>query len=319
MEIRASVGRVAPNSPDDVRIVQELLRETPWPSGPIVFPQPTGVCDAQTIYVIESFQRNVLGMASPTGRVNPKDRTWYALNGQSGAAPSRADEALDETLQLLRDEAVNFSQRFINDQGVRAQYVAKAEAAAAEILKDVQEGRLTPAAGAEKARQMRNGLLDASRLKTSDIGKAVAELEKATGKSMEALLATKSKDLFGREFASLAAAEQDAVLVAIVKSAGRPNARFTALANGLGKAGKGLIIVSIAFSVYKIAESERPGREAIKEGASTGVGFLGSLAGGAAAGLVCGPGAPICVGVGVVVGGLVFALGTDLAFDSFWE
>jgi hypothetical protein len=42
------------------------------------------------------------------------------------------------------------------------------------------------------------------------------------------------------------------------------------------------------------------------------------MAGGAAAGLACGPGAPVCVAVGVFVGGALAALGADFAFEFAW-
>ena len=321
MDIKDSVGRNARNLPPDVRSVQQLLQQNVALLGPVAPFRVTGICDGQTIFMIEVFQRRALNISSPTGRVEPMDQTWFGLNRQCGpgATADSGSPALDESLQQLRDAFVDFGLRFIGDQDVRADYITKAERYADEILAKVKRGELTPQQGASEAHAMRNGLLDAARLKSSDIGKAAAELEKATGKTLEELLAKYSKQLFGREFAELAVAEQDAVFIAVVKAAGRPNPRYTAIASRLGKAGKGLLIVSIAFSVYNIAESDRPGREAVKEGVSTGVGFLGSLAGGAAAGLVCGPGAPICAGVGVLVGGLVFALGTDLAFDHFWE
>lgn len=43
------------------------------------------------------------------------------------------------------------------------------------------------------------------------------------------------------------------------------------------------------------------------------------MLGGAAAGLACGPGAPVCVGVGALVGGIAFAVGVDLTFDWLWQ
>jgi hypothetical protein len=136
---------------------------------------------------------------------------------------------------------------------------------------------------------------------------------------MDALLERYSLRLFQKEFAKLSTVEQDAVFLEIARAAGRPNPKFTGVATKLGKAGKGLIIISIALAVYSVSTSDRPGREAVKQGSTAGVGFLGSLAGGATAGLFCGPGAPICVGVGVFVGGLAFALGADFAFDEIWE
>jgi len=42
------------------------------------------------------------------------------------------------------------------------------------------------------------------------------------------------------------------------------------------------------------------------------------MAGGAAAGMICGPGAPVCVTIGVFVGGVAAVLGADFTFDKFW-
>ncbi len=318
MDIREPVGRNARNNPSDVRTVQQLLIKNGGSLIPLAPVMPSGFCDSPTISAIETFQRRVVGMQNPTGRVDPGDQTLNALNGVC-AATTVTDKALDEALQALRNEALNFGQRFIQDAGVRADYVAKAEQVSQEILEMVQKGELTPKEAAYTANEMRNGLMDVARINNSDIGQAVSFAEKSTGLTMDELLGKYSRRLFQREFSQLGTAEQDAVFLEIVRASGRPNPRFTGLARGLGKAGKGLLVVSIAFAVYDISTSERPGREAVKQGVTAGTGFLGSLAGGAVAGLACGPGAPICVGVGVFVGGLLFGLGADFAFDDIWE
>jgi hypothetical protein len=121
------------------------------------------------------------------------------------------------------------------------------------------------------------------------------------------LQAKYAERLFKTSFESLTAAQRDVVFLEIVQAAGRPNPRWTALATGLGKAGKGVIIVSFAFAFYNVASSDRPGREAVKQSVSIGAGILG----GAAAGLACGPGAPACVAIGALVGGIAFALATS--------
>jgi hypothetical protein len=319
MGIQASVGRNGFNFPIDVQTVQALLQQNLKWLGPVVPIKSTGLCDAQTIYLIESFQKRVLNIPDPTGRVDPDSQTWFGLNGRSEPSTTPTDSVLAEALQQMRDAFVNFGVRFIKDAGVRADYVAKASRYSDDILERVNRGELTAREGAVEAQAMRNGLMDAGRLQSSAIGRAAAELEKATGKTMDELLSKYSRQLFARDFAELSTNEQDVVFISIVKAAGRPNPRFTAVSEGLGTAGKGLLIISIAFSVYAIVESERPVREAVKQTASIGTGFLGSLAGGAAAGMVCGPGAPICAGVGVFVGGLVFALSADLAFDEIWD
>ncbi|PCM43754.1 hypothetical protein CPA50_15470 [Marinobacter sp. ANT_B65] len=87
----------------------------------------------------------------------------------------------------------------------------------------------------------------------------------------------------------------------------------------MGRAGKSFIALTIALAVYNIATAEDKLLASAKESAVIGGGLLGSVAGGAAAGLACGPGAPVCVGIGVFVGGVMFAIGAEITFDSFWN
>jgi len=54
------------------------------------------------------------------------------------------------------------------------------------------------------------------------------------------------------------------------------------------------------------------------EGVVIGGGFVGGAIGGGVAGCACGPGAPVCVTIGVFVGGLLGAFGADFAFDSIF-
>jgi hypothetical protein len=166
---------------------------------------------------------------------------------------------------------------------------------------------------------MRNTLLDAGRLKNSDVGRAVSDAEKAAGSPIKQLMEKYANELFSREDAQLTATEQDEVFIAIARAAGRPNQGYTAAPRTLGRVGRGLIVVSLAFSAYNIATSDQPEREAAKQGTTFGVGFLGSMGGGAAAGVFYGPGAPICVAVGALIGGVAFAFGADITFDWLWE
>jgi hypothetical protein len=316
--ITGSVGLRGKNAPRDVTEVQSLLAENRNSLGPVRLDMPAGRCDSHMVFLIEVFQRQVVGMNPPTGLVEPKSRTWYALTGQSGPATSGAD-ILDDALLQLESTVVNFSERFIGDARIRGNYVSEARAFSEEVVEAVRAGHLTPKQGAERAHLLRNSLLDAARLKSSDVGRAVAEAEKATGLTITQLMERYAKKLFKRNFAQLTAAEQDEVFIAIVRAAGRPNQGFTAAARNLGRVGRGLIVVSLAFSAYSVATSDRPGREAVKQGGTIGIGFLGSMAGGAVAGLACGPGAPVCVGVGALIGGVAFALGADITFDWMWE
>ena len=317
MAIEETVGRNAPNNVADVEVVQELLRKNGARLIPARPPAVSGRCDQATIAYLELFQQRIMRI-QPTGRVEPNGVTWFALNGQSG--PSGKQHAvLEESLRATEAEAMAFGARFIKDAGVRANYIAEGQKFSAETMALVEAKKLTPQAGAARAHALRNSILDTSRLSSSDIGRAVAEAEKATGKTIQQLMEHYAMKLRGRPFSQLSAAEQDLVFLEMVRASGRPNPRFSSSAARLGTVGKGLLVVTIAFAAYSIAESDRPGREAAKQGSTIAVGFLGSVAGGAAAGFICGPGAPVCVGVGAFVGGLAFALGTDLTFDWLWE
>ena len=75
--ILASVGRGSLNRSEDVRLVQELLnRHTRAPQPPLVV---NGVADSRTVAAIEAFQRQVVHMHRPDGRVEPGSHTFAAL------------------------------------------------------------------------------------------------------------------------------------------------------------------------------------------------------------------------------------------------
>ena len=83
--IVASVGRGGLNRTDDVRLVQELLNRHLQPAQrPLVV---DGVMSPRTIAAIEAFQRHVVTMHRPEGRIDPGDRTIAALVPRTAQAP----------------------------------------------------------------------------------------------------------------------------------------------------------------------------------------------------------------------------------------
>lgn len=75
----------------------------------------------------------------------------------------------------------------------------------------------------------------------------------------------------------------------------------------ISRIGRGLIVLSIAISVYEIYAADDKVSESGRQIAINGAGIAGAAAGGAMAGLMCGPGAPVCVLIGGFVGGALAA------------
>lgn len=75
--LSASVGRGGVNKPGDVKVLQELLNENlPIPYRPLIV---NGSCGQDTIDVIVDFQRRVMLMGQPDGRVDAGGRTFKVL------------------------------------------------------------------------------------------------------------------------------------------------------------------------------------------------------------------------------------------------
>jgi len=88
VNITSAIGRGGKNLPQDVRKVQELLNEHMTVLRPLVV---NGQCDAATIAAIEQFQRRVVKMPRPDGKVDPQGATMAAL---SPVALTRSPEVL---------------------------------------------------------------------------------------------------------------------------------------------------------------------------------------------------------------------------------
>ena len=152
-------------------------------------------------------------------------------------------------------------------------------------------------------------------MRSSPVGRALAEQIKSKGKTLNELVAKYTISKFGPNalFDKLTVAEKEIIYGEIVAAAARSNPRVNASMLRWSRAGRGLIFLSLAVSVYNVATAEDKAA-AGHEVAVTGAGIAGGMAGGAIAGLACGPGAPVCVTIGVFVGGAAAAFGVDFFF-----
>ena len=84
--IVASVGHGGLNRTGNVCLVQKLLnRHMQPPQRPLVV---DGVMSPRTIAAIEAFQRRVLNIHRPDGRIQPGDSTMVALTRQPEQTPT---------------------------------------------------------------------------------------------------------------------------------------------------------------------------------------------------------------------------------------
>ena len=85
--ITGSVGRGGANRRDDVATVQRLINQQIGRLTPLAPLVVDGIAGTSTVAAIDTFQRRVLHMVSPDGRVDPGGPTFRALNGDvAGAA-----------------------------------------------------------------------------------------------------------------------------------------------------------------------------------------------------------------------------------------
>jgi peptidoglycan hydrolase-like protein with peptidoglycan-binding domain len=82
-EIEDSVGAGGVNRSSDVRIVQQLLNQHMPALGLQLLVVDNHAGD-NTITGIREYQRRVVGLARPDGRIDPGGRTWRSLDAGAG-------------------------------------------------------------------------------------------------------------------------------------------------------------------------------------------------------------------------------------------
>ena len=214
----------------------------------------------------------------------------------------------------MESAAFNFAYRFINDGSVRQSYLNQTRKLAQEYRTKVQMGNLSAEDAAKQVQALRNEILEAHRLRSSDIGRAKAISLKKTGLTLEELANKYARQTYNKPFSSLTAHQKNKVFLDIIESSGRPRPSMNLAAKRFSALGRGFLLVTMGVAVYNIVSAEDKAKATKREGMVLGGGFAGGAAGGAIAGLACGPGAPVCVAIGVFIGGALGAYGADVSF-----
>lgn len=127
--ISASVGKHGVNRADDVRTIQMLLnKHRRAVDGPVAI---TGTANQETISAIEEFQKRVVKLINPDGRVDPQGRTLRALDvgpsALSGAAWWHANQSKFPNSSRVDDLEPGF-------RGKLLEFLAALRAANASIM-----------------------------------------------------------------------------------------------------------------------------------------------------------------------------------------
>jgi hypothetical protein len=199
------------------------------------------------------------------------------------------------------------------DARTRLAYGREVGLMAEKLRGEAAAGKISWASAARQAQETRNLVMMIQRSRSTPVGRAIAEDIKKDGKTLNQLIAKKTIELYGKNtlYSWLSTVKKNKVYAAVVASSGTPSAEVNTAMSRLSFAGRGLVFMSLALSVFNITTSNDKLAATGREVLSTGAGVAGGIAGGALAGLACGPAAPVCVVAGAFVGGAMaaFAVG----------
>ena len=228
---------------------------------------------------------------------------------------SQYDHALlKDALDGLRAEGFVFGTRFINDARVRVQYQYQIKKTSDEILKKVKNGGITAREGAVEANKIRNKIMEANRIKTSDLGRYLALSKKNKGLTFEEVRNKLTLREYNKNYFNLLTdSEKKVIWKQIVESAGRDNSRVSGDVRFRGRVGKGLILFTFAVAVYNLYYADNKPKEIAKEAAllttaEVGAAIGGKIAGrdiGGTLGILGGPADFVTVPIGIWLGGII--------------
>lgn len=218
------------------------------------------------------------------------------------------DYITENAIKQFETQAVNFSYRFINDASVRMDYMSKTKEMAKELSISYKNGNISAKQAAEAAIQMRNEIMEFTRTRTSDMGRAKAKALKSKGLNLPQLLNKYANKQYSKSFDLLTEAEKNKVFLEIVSSSGRSNPNVNFKMKRMNGIGRGLWILTACIAIYNISAADNKIDAAGREAANVGGGFAGGAGGGAVAGIWFGP---VGVIIGVVIGGVLGSIISD--------
>ncbi|MFE8149336.1 hypothetical protein RBA69_19225 [Brenneria goodwinii] len=221
----------------------------------------------------------------------------------------RGKEQFEQVISAFQGEMAAIAAQLSIDPRLRLEYSRLIKAMSDELRERANRGILTWEQAAKEAMDTRNMTMEMIRAKSTPVGRALAQKMKLTGRTFNDLVARKTLQLYGAKanFNTLSDIQRNNVFGAIVESAGRSNPKVDLNMLRFSQAGKGLVVFAVAVAVYEVMNADDKLNETGRQLSIGGAGIAGGWAGGAVAGLICGPAAPACVVLGAFVGGALAA------------
>ena len=198
----------------------------------------------------------------------------------------------DKVMDAMEAQAANIGAHLTVDSSARLAYTREIKRMAEQLKVDATSNRISWAQAAQQAQETRNLVMEIVRTRSSPVGRAMAQRLKSSGKTLNEIIALQATKTHGKsvKFSTLSPSQKNAIYAAVVASAARSNVSVTKAMSELSFVGRGVLGLSLALSVYDIATSNDKVGATKKEVLTTGAGIAGGAAGGALAGLACGPG-----------------------------
>ncbi|KAJ3547348.1 hypothetical protein NM688_g5410 [Phlebia brevispora] len=220
-----------------------------------------------------------------------------AADGAALATSQAADAADDSStlstaLFLMQSTAIIWGRWFNMDAIVRTQYASAVATGAADIRARWESGALSP----------NNAVGEASR-SLSTRGLSVAEI-----------LDRYARRIYGRDYASLTAAEGRQVVSAAIDGAGRANRRITGIMKNLSRVGKAVMAVGVAISMYQVVTAKDWKQEAFVQAGTWSASIVGGTIGTGVGSLA----GPIGAILGGLAGGIIGSVVGDLALSRWF-
>ncbi|NML61323.1 hypothetical protein HHL21_09580 [Massilia sp. RP-1-19] len=224
--------------------------------------------------------------------------------------------AFENMIDSIEAQAANRGAHLTIDSSARLTYTREIKRMADKLRDQATRNRITWAQAAQQAQETRNLVMDVVRGRSTPVGRAMAQRLKTNGTTLNEIIAKKTTRAHGKaaSFPMLSVSQKNAIYASVVSSAAKSNVAVTNAMSRISFVGRCVLGLSLALSVYDIVTSEDKVAATRREIMTTGAGIAGGIAGGAMAGLACGPGAPVCVTVGAFAGGALAAFG----ITSFW-